>query len=66
MSYTPQEQQIDEPLDELIAAIQKVRNVLWARVRANDENTYTDWSASHIKTCRKEIKKLTKLELRIS
>ena len=62
MSYTPPEQLLDEPMRMLTLGIEEVRNALWERVKNQREGGWTD---EHIKKCRKEIKKLTKMELRL-
>lgn len=60
MSYTPDDQKIEQPLEELLSAIEGFRNVLWARIK-----TPSEWAAQHIADAREEIKSLTELELRL-
>ena len=58
MSYTPPEQQVDDKLEELLAAIEDFRQVMWARIRAGHE-----WNDTHVRECKATIDHLNNLEV---
>ena len=62
MSYTPEDQKLEEPIANLKKAILEVQEVL--RNRINDQTS--DWSQKHLEECRGLILKLTDWEMQLN
>ena len=61
MSYTPEDQRLEEPIANLKRDILEVQEVL--RNRINDG---ADWSEEHLEECRGLILKLTDWEMQLN
>lgn len=61
MSYTPEDQKIDESIDRLLAAIDDVRCVCLARIRAKKGS----WIESHIDNLNDLRNDLNDLEIKL-
>lgn len=58
MSYTSPDERVEEPLAELLSAVESFRQVMWARIRGSET-----WSESHRQECKETLDKLNDLEV---
>lgn len=60
MDYTPEEEQIDEPIDQLIEAMDRLRSVCTARIRSDR------WVSAHKDMLNDLRNDLKDLEIKVS
>lgn len=62
MSYTPEHHELDEPVRDLINALEKVEKVLESRI---EEQSWGNWTDEHVEKCQTLADELTALRRKL-